>query len=274
MVDIPYISKYPQDPARLQEIDGVLYVLNTRGRPVFRHDGGPVRSGGRPQCVHKKNGTPYRCTRYAVTGTTVCQVHGAGSPLQGRPGGALLAKAQNPAAALPHDLYKRFERAMQNPDLLSLNHEIGIMDTRITQLAERLPPEAETSVAMEGLLEAAHSIKYARDTSNVELLTHAVDNLISNLGTVEAERQQWNEVLHLMERRAKLTTRETERRKAMRAYLDIEEGWALVHFFIGLVQELVKDQETRNAMGYRIRRFLEGGDSNVVDGVYTESENK
>lgn len=40
------------------------------------------------QCTAQSKRTGEQCRRHAVTGYSVCQVHGAGSPHQGRPGGA------------------------------------------------------------------------------------------------------------------------------------------------------------------------------------------
>lgn len=83
------------------------------------------------QCTATAKSTGKRCRRHAVAGYTVCQVHGAGSPKQGRPGG-------RPPV---HGRY-------------ALKHQAGLQEKQAVFLADPTPGDLTAELAlMRALLE-------------------------------------------------------------------------------------------------------------------------
>ena len=82
-----------------------------------------------PEC-----GEPRKCTRSAVTGYSVCQVHGAGS--KKRPGGRP-TKTGIYSKYLPKRIASRYEEFLGDPTSLDLENEIAVAKARLTELLER-----------------------------------------------------------------------------------------------------------------------------------------
>jgi len=146
-------SPHEQNPATLKEINGVTYVVDKRGKPRFYYDGSPYAKDAPQQCKAKSTTTGYRCTRYAAGTFSVCQRHGAGSPLQGRPGGSKPRLAKFPSGVLPPDLQERYERALNDPDILSFLHHISIVEGRIEAVLSSLPRDGQVAIDIQNLLQ-------------------------------------------------------------------------------------------------------------------------
>ena len=69
-----------------------------------------------------------QCRRNITQGYNVCQSHGAGSPLKGRPGGIHKITLSKPRlyGALPPQLGRRMEAAMNDPELLNLRSNVAL----------------------------------------------------------------------------------------------------------------------------------------------------
>jgi hypothetical protein len=253
-----YYSDHPQDPAFIRIVNGVEVIVDKRNRPRFLISGAPLREGGAPQCAARRSSGEYRCTGYAVHnyGYRTCCKHGAGSPAKGRPGG-------RPPSVLPRkyelqdDLMTRFEKAVNDPDLLSLDREIALIDTRLTQLAERLPSEDQSTTSFLQLKEGLEQLKKALETRDAEGQIMASIQLVNSYDAIEAERINWLEIVSLTQQRSKLTAREAERRKAMRAYMTVEEAKAMIRVIMETVNECVPELRIRNEISAKVKMRLQ-----------------
>lgn len=112
------------------------------------------------QCTATAKATGQRCKRLAVDGYNVCQVHGAGSPHKGRPGGRPIVHGRY-SKHLPERLAGKFQDAMRDPNLLDLRSEVALLDIRIGELVEALGgdvPDHESWSAIVGLLESRRKL--------------------------------------------------------------------------------------------------------------------
>lgn len=76
------------------------------------------------QCTATSKGTGERCKSPAVTGYSVCRMHGAGSPHQGRPGGRPVAHARY--SRLQHErLGEMLAELEGDPDPLNIYPELA-----------------------------------------------------------------------------------------------------------------------------------------------------
>ena len=92
------------------------------------------------QCTAKSKQTKQRCKHHATPGMTVCRIHGGRTPV----GLAAPAfKTGRYSKYLPAGLTERYVTARTDPELLSLRDEIGLVDTRITEvLTQSSDPDA------------------------------------------------------------------------------------------------------------------------------------
>lgn len=88
------------------------------------------------QCTAKAKSTGKQCNRRAVTGYSVCQVHGAGSPLQGRAGGAPIATGRY---SLKHRkaLAEKQERFLSEENPGDLTGELALMRALLQEYLDR-----------------------------------------------------------------------------------------------------------------------------------------
>lgn len=253
-------SNHPQDPAHIVTIDGIEYVTSDTGKPLFHLDGSPLKEGRAWQCKHQHNGTKYRCRRKVVkfTDSVVCQKHGAGSPrARGTTGGApsvLLSKKWE--RELPKSLQERYKSAVSDPELLNIDNDIALLDVRISNLIKTLPEEQESTVNFSQLRDGLQKLKIATSTRDVELTISAAMMLNSVWEPLEAERTTWVELSYLIQQRAKLISREIDRRKAIKNYITAEEAWALVKLIVNIIVEEIEDKATKNRIVLRIQTAL------------------
>lgn len=106
------------------------------------------------QCtaISKRSGA--RCKKAAMKGRTVCRAHGGATPR-----GIASPHLQHGrwSKDLPTQLARRYEAAVEDPDLLSLRDEIALVDTQISVLLAisdvASAPEPATGQALGRLVE-------------------------------------------------------------------------------------------------------------------------
>lgn len=249
-------SKWEQLPAAIQEIEGRQVIVDKRGLPKFYLDGSPYSADGRPQCIGKNHANGYRCQRYAVLGYSVCQVHGAGSPFKGRPGGrppTIFKYKKN----MPADLASRYEEAVSDERLLSLDNEIALITTRITQLLEHLPDVDEVTANIEELIQNVAMIKEAKESHDVDKMLELITAVTNAIGTLHSDISHWDKLTDLFIKKGKLTSYEIEHRKIMKYYITAEEASAMVQSIIQVINRNVKDQVTKNIIAAELKRLFE-----------------
>lgn len=211
------------------------------------------------QCVRiRKNGE--QCRRRAVTGYTVCQVHGAGSPLKGRPGMVPKVYKQGGRYSkfLPTRLAARFAESENDPDLLVLRKEIALVDTRISDVLSRVDiGEAgtiwlDTKKAFDDLTESLQQ-KNARKTQD------AIVTLSDLIKRGNTDYAAWNEVIGLVEQRRKLVESEQKRIVAGQHMLRMEEVQRLMGALTAAVREYVNDPVILGKINHEFIRLSEIG---------------
>lgn len=93
----------------------------------------------------KRAGLPIeecRCQRRAVKGYTVCQMHGAGSPYKGRPGGRPLKTGMYSKKA-SKELRTLYEEFLNDENLTSLDDDVAILRSLLAIKLSKVDPEAE-----------------------------------------------------------------------------------------------------------------------------------
>jgi hypothetical protein len=259
-----WFSKYRQNPDFIKEINGIQYVMDRRGKILYFLDGRAYKEGGAHQCITTNRNTGYRCCRRMVTGTTVCNRHGAGSPMKGRPGVILTTKSPMSLlqTSMPEKLRSRVIAAITDPKIHDLTEHIAIIDARISELMESLPDEDGTAVAYAQITEAARSIKHAyeQDDSNLEALTPFIRILSANIDTMVADQLQkervWTELLLLMDQRRRMVGTEANRRKQILAYMTPEQGMRLTQALWSSVERHVNDKSILYLIAEDFKKML------------------
>ena len=102
------------------------------------------------QCTAKSKQTKQRCKHHATPGMSVCRTHGGRTPVGLA---ALNFKTGRYSKYLPTALVGRYVAARTDPELLSLRDEIGLVDTRITEVLTSISDSATPLAAVWETLE-------------------------------------------------------------------------------------------------------------------------
>lgn len=214
-----------------------------------------VREGGKPQCTKIIKRTGKRCMRRAVATYPVCQKHGAGSPFKGRPGGRPPTVFTS-SDKLPRDLARRVRKAVEDPEILNLSENIGVLKARAGQLLEELPEEDEQIVAFNELQASVKAMEKAMSGDDPASMVASMQRLKNAMDPIKAEREQWKEIMTVLQQHGRLVTKETDRRVKMGAILRAEEGMAMIKVLIDIVNKNVPEQSVRNIIAAEFARYF------------------
>lgn len=101
------------------------------------------------KCTAKSKQSGERCKRWPTVGGTVCKFHG-GASLQGIASPQF--KTGRYSKYLPTKLAESYHIAIEDPELLSLRHEIGMVDAYVSDQLERFGDYATPTQFQEVLL--------------------------------------------------------------------------------------------------------------------------
>jgi len=205
-----------------------------------------------------------------VEGYDVCQVHGAGSPFQGRPGGVhkkdlvpgpdgVMRSGSRYSKLLPIRVLFRYEQAMKDAERLALNDEIALIDARLGDVLSRVDT-AEAGTHWVKAREACISLVESSRSQDAEGIAKAIAKLEHHIGVGVNDYAAWREVSQLVTERRKLVESERKRLVQMKSVVRIEEAVAYIRSFIEIVRGLVDGETYTKIQGEFLRVAARTGD--------------
>lgn len=215
------------------------------------------------QCTATVRKTGEQCRRNAVTGKTVCQVHGAGSPYKGRPGGAPLTREGRYSKYLPARLAGRYEEANKDTELLALREEVSLVDSRLADLLKRVDTN-EAGYWWKELQRIHREYHEAVKKSDIAAMSKSLAELWHIIQSGVSDYAAWNEVYGVLEQRRKLVESERKRLVEMQQYVTAEKAMLLISALVGIVQTHVTDDRAIKAISADVGKLIAVGvsDSN------------
>jgi hypothetical protein len=206
------------------------------------------------QCTATAKSTGERCRRRAVTGYTVCQVHGAGSPKQGRPGGRPIVHGRY-SKHLPARLAERYGEALSDPELLALREEVALTDARIADLLKRVDT-GESGRLWRGLGAAWKDFTKARHGKDTDGMAAALDKVGGLIGRGQADYATWGEIGGLLDQRRRLVESERKRLVEMQQVITAEKAMILLAAVVDVIRKNIDDRDVIAAISADIRRIV------------------
>jgi len=195
------------------------------------------------QCTATAKSTGERCRRRAVTGYNVCQVHGAGSPKKGRPGGRPPIHGRY-STRMPKDLVQVFEEMKKDPDLLALKDDLALIQLRLEELTSQLGDnDHEISHKLVSKLDTAISLG---DWGTVIEVKEAME---------EHSDIVWKHIQDTLDSRNRLLDREFKRLKLIGEFISIPQFLALLNRIKSVIYKYVMPDD-RAKVAYEIRAML------------------
>lgn len=158
---------------------------------------------------------------------------------------------------LPAGLKERYEQAISDEELVSLRDELGMMDVRLAELAQRL--QGGEAGQLWGDLRAAEAAftraMEAGDTGNAGQAMKRISELIRRGGPAEG---QWEELLDLIQKKARVAQAEWKRLSDLQQVLTAEQAQAMLAHIQYVILEHVKDVPTLQALSRAFRDLSAG----------------
>lgn len=163
---------------------------------------------------------------------------------------------------MPLRLQGRLEEALKDEALLSLNAEIGVIDTRLSELFARLDTE-ESSAAWVLANKLYHEMQCGDPAKGIAARHSLGIVLEKGLADVAA----WSEIVGLVEARRKCAESENKRLALMDQFITAKQANLLVAGIVRLVTENVTDPDARTRIAQGLVGLVNAGGSSGDSGT-------
>lgn len=142
---------------------------------------------------------------------------------------------------LPARLSARYEEARQDAALLELRDEIGLVDSRLSDLIGRV--DTGESGAIWQALKAAYLdlLRAKHDPAKAALALHAIGELITR---GHADYAAWGEIAAVLEQRRRLVESERKRLIELQQTISVNQAMVLVTALLSSIKTHVQDRAT------------------------------
>lgn len=205
-----------------------------------------------PICTAKAKTTGQRCKANAVTGMTVCRMHGGKTP-----SGPDLPQFKHGRHSkhLPKAMAEAYAASIGDPDLLNLTSELALLDARLgDQLArlEHVDPyvlkaELADLIGQLGLVAGNEAMVAAVGRKMMEVAQKMIE-----------EHKAWRDARETMELRRKTVETEVRRRTTMAQIMTAEQVMVAIGYIKRVFDELVPEAPKRRLFSERIRVLFAG----------------
>jgi hypothetical protein len=153
---------------------------------------------------------------------------------------------------LPARLLERYQAALDDPDLLAMHHEIGVVDARLHELIGRIDT-GESGTRWKAIRRALQDYCDARGTIDEEARFGVLAETIEAGVSDEAA---WREISGLIGQRQALVESERRRMVDLQQVITAGEAVALAAQLIDVVRRNVTDRKTLAAIGREFGALL------------------
>lgn len=200
-----------------------------------------------------RNGQP--CRKLPSVGKNRCKLHG-GHSLAGKDH-PRYTNGRYIRSFVDRGLASRYEDMMQDETLVQLREEIALITVMIEDMVKD-GKELTTTKTWQKIKRTFSDLKSAlnrRDQEQVTIKLSELNTLI-NEGTSESERA--DTIFRAVEVRKNLVTAEHKRTSDRQNMMTADEAMTMLSFIVDIIREEVKDTETQQKIGRRIREYVVG----------------
>jgi hypothetical protein len=178
-----------------------------------------------------------------------CRMHG------GTNSGAPLTAGGRHSKFLPVRLQARYQEALKDPELIALQADVALIDTRLAELLERLDT-TETSAAWMAANKLFREMS-SSDPAKSLAARHALGEVLEKgLADVAA----WSEIAGLLEQRRKCAESESKRQAQLDQFITAKQANVLMAAILHLVTENVADPTARARIAQGLVGLVNHGD--------------
>lgn len=183
-------------------------------------------------------GQSLRCTRWAVSGYTLCTSHGGPVPSRNFFGSGTIKTGARDSMPLMR-LAARYNKMQENGQLLSNRAAVDIIDVRIRQLAERID-ENDTPERMKALYSMwgkyMQAVKGGDEINKIMLM----GKISEEFDKVYHDYESWSQMLEVLEYRRKMTETEVKILKEIKAVITVEDMYDILAKVLAVLLRMFK----------------------------------
>jgi len=205
------------------------------------------------QCTATVRKTGERCRRRAVTGYRVCQVHGAGSPKKGRPGGRPIETGIH-SSKLPERMREKYLEAIGDPELLNLRSSIALVDARVEDRLGRVD-SGESGAAWVNVRKCLDAF-LKEFYGNGDHVALQLEELKLAIQKGLDDYAAWSEIQALLEQRRKIVESEQKRLVALQQVITVEKAMILFAAITDVIKRNVTDRQQLASISHELAGLL------------------
>lgn len=210
------------------------------------------RCGAKIKNSMKKFGCVMYCDAVPMKDRDRCKFHGGMSP---RGLESPHYKGRGYSKDLPARLAHRMERALNDPELTSLAHELALLDARIGEIFQKMPT-GESGQAWDDMMVAVNNLDTALQEERLDDAVFWIGQAKKAIRLSKAERDGWNEIYGAISQRRQLADTERKREEMLSGNMTVRQAAVLVTSIQTAILEEVHDPAVRRQLAWRISVLL------------------
>lgn len=224
----------------------------TGARPGERYYAEDGRAICGAQLANKPVGT--WCHRSPLKGRTRCAKHGGKAPLgKANP---LYKTGKYSRYSAPHNLQGRMDRALADPEFMSLRPELAMIDAMLADRWERIESGSNED-QWEKAIQQFVKLRSAIASGNVQRMRSAIEEMQYILDTGNNEAQARKELIELIKNRKALAESMQNTVVKLNQTVTVEQTLHLLQRVIGVVEDTVTDRKQVGAVMRQVAALTE-----------------
>jgi len=156
---------------------------------------------------------------------------------------------------MPERLLARYQESQEDPDILSHQDDLALVDARIADLLGRTE-EGEAGGLWRGMRASFHSLQVAINQKNAVSVLGILATMDSILEQGEQGWAAWDEIKSMLELRRRLAEGERKRLVEMQHVVKVEEVATLVMVIADIIRRNVDDPRVQMKVITELNRIL------------------
>lgn len=181
-----------------------------------------------------------------------CKFHGGASP---RGVEHPRFKGRGYSKDIPTQLAQKVIAALDDPALVTLGHEIALLDGRTGQIFEKMQ-RLESETAFDRIKDCIYAIEAALIGDRVDDAMVALKDAKKAISAASAERDGWSEIYSIIKERRQLVDAERKREETLQGNMNARQVGTFIAAVQTAIMEVVQDAEVRKQLAYRLQFLL------------------
>lgn len=210
----------------------------------------------RPRCTAKAKQSGRQCKQPAIAPTTKCRFHGGLTP---RGVASPHFKHGKHSKYLPQGLRSDYDKAVRDPQLLSLRSQVALLEARELELTRKLGElqAPQWTKAAQALVEYEKSLTSNDQNAIAKGLTTLRTTICKGADGSVTYQQTWEELRDLIQDRTKVAQAENKRLADIGGFVTVEDMMGVLLGLLAAVRDHVADKSARQAIQMRFDQLID-----------------